>query len=197
MDTDEISQLILRERQGRDRGWWDQMREAFLPDSAVSLSWFSGTGSDFVARSQDMSGRGDRAVHRLSPPVVHVHGDRAYAELSTAIEFRITLDSRPADLTSYTRLNYRLERRDGRWGVLFLDAIYERDTLSPVIPGDSLAVDRAALKDFRPSYALISYHLNQRGYAVRTDLLGDDRPEQVDAFYAEVWAWLKKEPAGS
>lgn len=62
-DVTAITQLILRERQGRDRGWWDRMRAAFRPDSVVRLSWFSGTGPEFVRRSEEMSARGDLSVH--------------------------------------------------------------------------------------------------------------------------------------
>jgi hypothetical protein len=53
------------------------------------------------------------------------------------------------------------------------------------------------LAGFRPSYSLIAYHLAQRGYTIGTDLLGDDRPDDVDSFYAAVWAWLKDEPTTS
>jgi hypothetical protein len=35
-DTEEITQLILRERQGRDRGWWAEMEQAFWPDLGVA-----------------------------------------------------------------------------------------------------------------------------------------------------------------
>lgn len=34
-DANEVVQLILRERQGRDRGWWDQMRDTYAEDSVV------------------------------------------------------------------------------------------------------------------------------------------------------------------
>lgn len=192
-DVDEISQLVLRERQGRDRGWWEQMRAAFLPDARVHLSWFTGSGADFVTRSVAMSGRGDRSVHRMSPPVVHVRGDRAYLEAATAVEFRVDIDGTAADLISYTRLNYRLARRDGRWGVLSLDAIYERDTLTPVVPGERVALGADALTGRRPSYALIAHCLDRKGYPVGDDLLGDDRPDEVAAFYADLWAWLEPE----
>ena len=39
----EISQLVLRERQGRDRGWWDQIRSCLAEDASVRLSWFRGS----------------------------------------------------------------------------------------------------------------------------------------------------------
>jgi hypothetical protein len=33
-----------------------------------------------------MSGHGDKAVHRLAPPIIHVHNDRAVAEVSRVVE---------------------------------------------------------------------------------------------------------------
>ncbi|MEU7588303.1 hypothetical protein AB0A95_18665 [Micromonospora sp. NPDC049230] len=54
-DAGNIAQLTLRERQGRDRGWWQQTQDAFLPESTVRLSWFRGTGPEFVARSRAKS----------------------------------------------------------------------------------------------------------------------------------------------
>ncbi|SEF20041.1 hypothetical protein SAMN05421837_101204 [Amycolatopsis pretoriensis] len=32
------AEVVLRERQGRDRGWWDRMRACYAPDAAVRLS---------------------------------------------------------------------------------------------------------------------------------------------------------------
>jgi SnoaL-like domain len=189
-DITEITQLVLRERQGRDRGWWDQMGAAFLPDSTVNLSWFSGSGPDFVTGSRAMSRRGDRSVHRNTPPVVHVHGDRAHAEVPTAVELQVEFDGVRAHLISYTRLNYRLVRRADGWRVLSLDAVYERDTLTPAIPGQRIVVDPEAVAELRPSYALLALYLRRRGYPVGADLLGDDRPEEVDAFYDRVRVWL-------
>ena len=49
MDVALITQVVLAERQGRDRGWWDQMLAAYWPDSTVRLSWYTGDGAGFVA----------------------------------------------------------------------------------------------------------------------------------------------------
>ena len=189
-DTTDITQLILRERQGRDRGWWDQMRSAFRSDAIVRLSWFDGSGDDFVTRSQEMSGRGDLAVHRVQPPAVRLRGDRAHAEVAASVEMQIEFDGIPVHLISFTRLNYRLIRQDGTWGILSLDAIYERDTLTSALPGQSLVVAPADVADLRPSYALLALHLRRQGYLVGTDLLGDDRRDDVEEFYAKVDGWL-------
>ncbi|MEZ0362351.1 hypothetical protein ACAG26_01415 [Mycobacterium sp. pUA109] len=54
-DISVITRLVLRERQGHDRGWWDQMAAAYWPDSTVHLTWYRGDGPGFVAGSKDVS----------------------------------------------------------------------------------------------------------------------------------------------
>lgn len=186
-DSSTITQLVLHERQGRDRGWWKQMMACFWPDSSVTLSWIDSSGPDFVWRSEEMSGRGDRSVHRLGPPTVHQAGNRALVEVPAGVEFRVDWDGVSADLISYTRLNYRVERREGQWKIKSLQAIYERDTLIPRLPGQLIRVE--AMSGKRDPYALIELYLTRRGYSVG-DLLGDDQPERVAAFYADAFRWL-------
>ena len=106
MTVADVAELVLRERQSRDRGRWDRLRACYAPDSAVRLSWFRGSGEEFAARSREMRGRGDVTRHRLGPPVVDLDGHRAIAEVSAAIELRTVLDGVEVDLTSYTRLLY-------------------------------------------------------------------------------------------
>ena len=65
-DVTEITQLVLRERQGRDRGWWAQMADCFHPDSRVTLSWFDGPGSEFVIHRQCICTRTDQSSNCLS-----------------------------------------------------------------------------------------------------------------------------------
>jgi hypothetical protein len=190
----EISQLVLSERQARDRAWWDQMRAAYATDSTVRLSWFTGSGPDFVAASQQMVARGDVATHRLGPPVVRLNGDRALVELPAVIEVRTTLGDVEVDVASHTRLCYRTERQAGRWLIVALDPIYERDTLTPVYPGADFTVTPADVAGFRPAYRFLSYLLAQRGYPPDAGMYGDDRPDQVGPFYQHSFAWLGTSP---
>ena len=190
----EIIQLVLRERQGRDRGWWTQMAACFHPDSRVTLSWFDGPGSEFVARSRKMSESGLRMVHRPSPPAVHLHEDRAVLELPVAVERRLLLDGVEADLTSFTRLLYQLERLVIGWKILFMNAIYERDTLAPAIPGTTLNVDHERIAQFRPSYRFVAYDISLGGRSMTSNLYGDDQPERVEALYKAAFDWLGRSP---
>jgi hypothetical protein len=190
-DIEQIQQLILRERQGRDRGWWHRMRAAYTPDATVAVSWFSGSATEFIARSEQMATSGNQAVHRLSPPVIDIVRDRAIAEVPAAIEVRAEIGGVQADLVSYTRLLYRAIRTDGRWLLRSMIAIYERDALVPVVPGAVPAIDTARLEALRGPYRWLAYHLGGQGYSVDQDLPGDDRQATVRALYDEAFAWLR------
>ena len=193
---DDVTQLVLRERQCRDRGWWDEMAECFAPGSRVEMSWFSGGGAEFVEASRGMSGRGDYAVHRLSPPAVRVRGDRALAELPLTIEFLVTLGGVEAVLASHARSQYRAERADGAWRIARITSIYERDSLTPSVPGTRLDLDPQAFAPYRRAYRCLAWYLDQKGYHVGADLLGDDRPDGAVRQYAAEAAWLTQGSLG-
>lgn len=192
----EITQLVLKERQGRDRGWWEQMEACFHSDSLVNLSWFHGTGPEFVAQSRERVGKsGVRPVHRTSSPVVHLHEKRGIVELPVAAEVRSDIDGTEADLVSFMRLVYRVEQRENIWKIKSLDCIYERDTLTPAIPGTSLNIDLNVLRQFRMPYRCLAYQFSLRGTSVGEDLYGDDQPNRVNALYDAGFAWMRREDA--
>ncbi len=193
-DITAITQTVLRERQGRDRGWWAQMAECFHPDSRVTLSWFDGPGAEFVARSEKMSEMGLRILHRPSPPAVHIHENKAVLELPLAVERRFLLKGVEADLTSFTRMLYQLERRDTGWKILFMNAIYERDTLTPTLPGTTLDVDYAKIAEFRAPYRFVAYDISLGGRSMTADLYGDDQQDRVNALYKAAFDWLGASP---
>ena len=195
-DITEITQVVLRERQGRDRGWWAQMGECFHPDSRVTLSWFDGPGPGFVAGSEKMFNNGIKTIHRPSPPVVHQNGYKAVLELPIGIERRFMLKGVEADINSFSRLLYQLEKRETGWKILFLNAIYERDTLTPTLPGKTLDVDPEKIAQFRPSYRFVAYDISLSGRAMMDNLYGDDQPERVQELYKSAFDWLGRSPIG-
>ena len=190
-DVTAVIQVVLHERQGRDRGWWEQMRRCFWPDSTVRLSWYDGDGPGFVAGSEAMFKRGNPTLHHMSAPVAELRGDRAWVEASAAIVAVIDVDGVRGNLTAHSRLNDRLERRQETWRILSLDAIYEYDTLAPSIPGKVIEIPSVALERFRSSYAILSWEIARAGRVIPDDLLGDDRPDVVAAFYAGLRSWLE------
>ena len=193
-DITEIAQVIFKERQGRDRGWFDQEAACFHPHSRVRITWFDGPGAEFVELSRAIFAEGIRPSHRLSPPAVHLAGERAVAEVPTEISVIQSFGGVAAYVVSYTRLLYRLECIKSNWNISSLDCIYERDTLVPVIYGTSPKIDPDILSRFRRPFMYLAYHLHEIGKSVRDDLYGDDRPEQVEALYESAFSWLRQAP---
>lgn len=195
-DITEITQIILKERQGRDRGWFEQEAACFHEDSRVRITWFDGPGAEFVRMSSERYADGVQPIHRLSPPIVHVNEHRAIAEVPAEISVVQDFSGVPAYIVAYTRLLYRLESRDGRWKISQFDCIYERDTLVPVTYGATIDLDPDILDQFRPSYRYLGYHLHEIGLTVRQDLFGDDQPAEVAALYRDAFTWLLPSEVG-
>ena len=184
-----VSQLILRVFVSRDLGLWEQMRDCFHDDSIVRISWIKASGPEYIRRSKEMAERNVQASHRLGPIFVTLAGDRAIAQLSGIIDIPFTLKGIEVTMSSHARLLFRVERRQGVWRLFGFDAVYLRDEIAPVIPGQTVAVDPEAVRAFRPSYRLVSYCLTSGGFPVPNDLAGIDRPDLVDALVREIYGW--------
>jgi hypothetical protein len=188
-DVSAVSQLVLRERFSRDLGWWEQMHDCFHDDSMMRISWIKASGPEFVRRSKEMAERNVQASHRLGPIFVTLAGNRAIAQLGVVIDIPFTLKGIEVMMSSHTRLLLRAERREGVWRLFGFDAVYLRDEIAPVIPGQTVAIDPEAVRAFRPSYRLLSYCLTSGGFPVPNDLAGIDRPDLVDALVREIYGW--------
>lgn len=189
-DISAVTQIVLRERQARDRGWWDQMYSTYWPDSRVSLSWYDGDGPGFVAGSKAMYERGARPSHRMFAPVVDINGDKAHVEAATITWSTLEIDGMTANFHTSMRLNYRLVKRGSDWRILSMTPIYEYATMSPSVPGQDIRIPSEELAKFRSSYALLSYNMSQRGFDLSQDELGVDRPAELEEFYAGIKKWL-------
>ena len=185
-----VSQLCLAERESRDLGLWERMRDCFWPEARIKISWIDGSAEEFVDGSIDMARRGVLASHRLGPPAVRVNGDRATAAFIGAIDIPAEVKGVEVYLSSFARFLYRAERRDGRWRLMRFEAIYMRDEIAPAIPGQTVTIAPEEVAGFRRSYRMLSYLLASNGYDVNHALPGEDRPETVAAILAEADAWL-------
>ena len=77
------------------------------------------------------------------------------------------------------------------WRLASFEGIYQRDHLRCVNPAEPLPVDWSVIKTLRPSYKFLAYTQLRRGYKVDPELLGDDRPDLLEAFYAREQRWLE------
>ena len=188
-DVSTITQLILTERESRDLGRWDEMRDCFYPDSHVRISWFTGNGHDFVEGSKDMARRQVLAKHRLGPVRVRLAGDRAVASLVGIIDIPGTAHGVDVMLSSQARFLYPAERRHGSWGLMGFYGIYMNDAINAVVPGQQVVIPPAELTGFRASYRMLSWMLASQGYVVNHEMPGEDLPETGEALFNELFDW--------
>ncbi|MDC0598306.1 nuclear transport factor 2 family protein [Gammaproteobacteria bacterium] len=193
-DTTAITQLIIRERESRDLCFWDRMLDCFHSDSRVNITWFQGTGPDFVEASKGMVERGMLAKHRLGPILVTLNTDRAVASLSAIIDVPTLIDDVELMLSAHCLMFYGVEKRANNWRIASFEGIYRRDEFTPAILGQTVAIPADIIKNFRPSYRNLSYSLHLHGYAVDPDLPGEDRPESVQKATKALFQWAGIEP---
>jgi hypothetical protein len=138
LDIEEIRDVRRRWAYGRDLCEWDALRRVFHPDANVHVSWFNGPASEFVERSAQLAKLmkpGEHSRHSFGNMRTDVNGNRAIQETDVQVLIRAFLGERLFDNTSWARFYDRFEKRDGRWKILSMTCIYEKDRLDPVVPG--------------------------------------------------------------
>jgi hypothetical protein len=133
-DTSAITQLILKERESRDLGRWEDMRDVFTPIRRSASAGFAATAPT-SSRDQSTWRAATCSPSAGSRPFASCsRGERAVATMSAVIEIPVELKGAAMNLLSYTRFVHRAERREGTWRIFSFDAIYLRDELTPAIP---------------------------------------------------------------
>ncbi|MBI1200965.1 MAG: hypothetical protein GC182_00505 [Rhodopseudomonas sp.] len=182
----------------RDQGRWTELLDTFYPEGRIAVTWFAGPFSEFVARSQKAAQvaltAGSSSKHQIGWPILSFAGDRAVAETNVSILGRQTLNGVQVDNISYGRFLDRLEKRGGQWRILERVAIYEKDRLDPVIPGE--AFDRLmAESDFSvypEAYRFLAHRLVSAGRTLASPILCHGSAE-TETLYRRYQTWLGNE----
>ena len=194
VDRQAIRELVENSLIWRDARMWDRLRSVWHPDGVMIATWFQGTIADFIAANKASYKKGFRTLHFLGGLSIDVKGDRAISQAQTTVSQRDVLGSILCDVICTTRFYDFLERRNGRWGLVLRQPIYERDRLDPVDPAANLVLDRKLLEQFPEGYRHLAYLQTQNGYSVKMDMPVSDGPG-VDALYASGTAWLAGIPS--
>jgi hypothetical protein len=192
-DRHKIRELVENWALWRDARQWDRFRTVWHSDGRMMATWTQGTVEEFIQMSDVGWARGMRFLHFLGGSTIDVQGHRAIAQTKMTISQRAPLEGVLCDVVCTGRFYDFFEKRDGRWGLVLRQPIYERDRADPVDPSAPLSLDRVLLERFPEGYRHLAYMQSKLGYPVKRDMPGMEGPE-LDALYARGARWLKGEP---
>jgi SnoaL-like domain len=192
-DHDAIRELVENWALWRDAGDWERFRTVWHDDGRMQATWWQGPYRDFITMSQQGAARGVRILHFLGGTAIDLAADRAIAQTKMTITQRADVDEIACDVVCTGRFYDFFERRDGRWGLVLRQPIYEQDRLCTVAPGPQPTLDPAILGRFPEGYRHLAYVQVLAGYNVKHDMPGLTGDE-VARLYADGQAWLRGEP---
>ena len=177
----------------RDAGDWERFRSVWHDDGYMMATWFQGPASEFIRVSREGWDRGVSILHFLGGFSVDVAGRRAIAQTKMTISQRANVEGVVCDVVCTGRFYDFFEERDGRWGIVLRQPIYEKDRIDPVDPSQLLSLDAELLNGFPEGYRHLAYLQTKIGYAVKRDMPGL-KGEAVEALYARGRRWLDGKP---
>ncbi|MBV9735252.1 MAG: nuclear transport factor 2 family protein [Acidisphaera sp.] len=185
-----IRELIENWAVWRDAGDWERFRTLWHADGRMQATWMQGSAEAFIRASVEGWNRGVSILHFLGGTAIDLAGGRAVAQTKMTISQRGEVEGVLCDVVCTGRFYDFLEKRDGRWGLVLRQPIYEKDRLDPVDPGAKLRLDPALLARFPEGYRHLAYLQARIGYTVKADMPGLKGPE-VEALYRRGQAWLR------
>ncbi len=190
-----IRKLVETWAIARDSGDWASFASVWHDDGWMTATWFQGPAADFVRVSQTGFEAGVNILHFLGGTIstLSPSGDRAIAQTKMQIMQRAEVHGVTADVTCTGRFYDFLAKRDGRWGIVRRQPIYEKDRLDPVDPAAQLTLDPKLLGSFPAGYRHLAYLQFQLGYQIAPGLPGLRGPA-VDVLYQEGRDWLDGSP---
>lgn len=195
LDGGLLDRLVIRELLEnwvlwRDAGMWDQFATVWHPGGRMNASWFQSDATEFIAGCRKAFDAGMVGMHSLGGSTVEVRGARAVSYSKMQITQRAPLQGVLVDVICDGRFADALEKRGGRWGIVWRQPIYELDRLIVLDPAATLKLDPDLLQSFPQGYRHLGYLQTQLGFDVSRTLPGTRGPE-VEALYARLEGWLE------
>ena len=200
MSAPTIDRMLIRELVEnwvvwRDAGDWERFRTCWHDDGIMMATWFQGSADDFIRVTQEGWARGVSILHFLGGSAIEVAHDRAIAQTKMTISQRGPVEGVVCDVVCTGRFYDFIERRDGHWGVVLRQPIYEKDRIDPVDPAASPTLDQERLATLPAGYRHLAYIQLGIGYEVKLDMPQLTGPE-VDDLYQRGGRWLSGETVG-
>ncbi|MDA0226697.1 MAG: nuclear transport factor 2 family protein [Proteobacteria bacterium] len=188
-----IRQLVENWAVWRDAGDWERFRTVWHDDGMMMATWFQGPFDDFIRVTIEGWERGVSILHFLGGSSIDVNAHRAIAQTKMTISQRGPVHDVLCDVVCTGRFYDFFEQREGRWGLVHRQPIYEKDRIDPVDPAANLRLDAERLATLPEGYRHLAYIQTGIGYQVKMDM-PQLRGAEVEQLYARGKAWLAGEP---
>ena len=184
-----IKQLVDNWVVWRDAGHWDRFRTVWHDDGVMQATWTQGTADEFIAMSKEGWAKGVSILHFLGGNSIDLAGDRAISQTKMTISQRARVHDVLVDVVCTGRFYDFIERRNGKWGFVLRQPIYEKDRMDPVDPAGKVELDQTLLMSFPEGYRHLAYLQSQIGYKIKLNMPGL-KGDLVDALYKRGADWL-------
>jgi hypothetical protein len=175
----------------RDAGDWERFATVWHDDGFMMATWFQGPARDFIRVSREGFERGVSILHFLGGTSIDLSNDgaRAIVQTKMTISQRGEVHGIVSDVVCTGRFYDFLEQRNGAWGIVLRQPIYEKDRLDPLDPSATLTLDPEQLERFPVGYRHLAYVQSQLGFEVKRDMPGLVGPA-VERLYRRGAQWL-------
>jgi len=188
-----IRQVVEDWATWRDAGLWERFRSVWHDDGVMNATWFQGAADRFIAASIEGWNRGVNILHFLGGHSCDLQGDRAFSQTKMTISQRAPVHGVMVDVVCTGRFCDFLEKRDGKWGIVLRQPIYEKDRMDPVDPSARLELDQEKLARLPEGYKHLAYLLLENGFKVKMDM-PQLKGKEVEALYRRGADWIAGGP---
>jgi hypothetical protein len=198
MDDDTLDKLAICDVLDQwviwsDAGDWERFRTVWHDDGWMNATWFQGPADEFVDARRGAWERNIGILHFQGGSTIDLAGTRAIAQTKMQIHQRGDVHGVECDMVCTGRFYDFFEKRDGRWGVVLRQPIYEKDRLDPIDPAAELKLDPEILARFPEGYCYLAYFQVDNGFTPKPDQPGLKGPE-IAALYEIGASWLAGQP---
>jgi hypothetical protein len=173
----------------RDSGQWDKFRTVWHSDGVMMATWFQGSFEEFIRVTIEGWNKGVSILHFLGGTSVELNKHRAISQTKMTITQRGLVDGAMCDVVCTGRFYDFMEKRNGIWGVVLRQPIYEKDRINPLDESISLQLDQELLNSFPEGYRHLAYIQTKLGFQVKEDM-PQLKGSAVELLYQKGKDWL-------
>ena len=174
-----------------DSGDWEGFARCWHPDGFMCATWFQAPCADFIAARRKGFDNGVSIIHFHGGFTCEVAGKRAVSQTKMTISQRAEVEGVLVDVTCTGRFYDLHQKREGRWGMVRRQPIYEKYRIDAVDPAAILKLDSDLLQQFPAGYRHLAYLQTRIGYKVAKGGLPGLKGPEIEQLYRDGAAWLQ------